>query len=535
VYRCDVNGKLEIDIERVITATQTFRLTQDAPMAATYILALDQGTSSSRAILFDQRGQVVAQAGQPFPQHYPQPSWVEHHPHDIWQSQLAVARQVLSGAGVAPQQVAAIGVTNQRETTLIWDRDTGEPIYPAIVWQCRRTAAWVESLLRQGWEAEIRLRTGLVLDAYFSATKVQWLLDQVPGARSRAERGELAFGTVDTWLLYQLSGGALHCTDVSNASRTMLFNIHTCAWDEEILRALNIPVSLLPEVRDSSGVFGSTVADLFDGTSIPIGGVIGDQQGALFGQACVRPGMVKNTYGTGSFVLMHTGAAPIGPVDGLLTTIAWRLGGETSYALEGSIFVTGATMQWLRDELGLIQTAAESEALAASVPDTGGVYLVPAFTGLGAPHWDMYARGTIVGLTRGTNRAHIVRAALEAMAYQTRDVIDCMTEAAGVTVSLVRVDGGAAVNHMAMQFQSDMLQIPVQRPREVETTALGAAYLAGLAVGYWSDVTEIETNWHLGQEYAPQMSSERCDQLYQGWCEAVRRAGGWASTSAQAM
>ncbi len=452
----------------------------------------------------------------------------------MWQSQLDVARQVLAQAAIAPSQVAGIGVTNQRETTLIWDRVTGEPIYPAIVWQCRRTAGLVESLREQGWEAEVRPRTGLVLDAYFSATKVQWLLDQVPGARARAERGELAFGTVDTWLLYQLSGGALHCTDVSNASRTMLFNIHTCEWDEEILRALNIPPSLLPEVRDSSGVFGATAADLFDNTPIPIGSVIGDQQGALFGQACVRPGMVKNTYGTGSFVLMHTGTAPIGPVDGLLTTIAWRLGGQISYALEGSIFVTGATMQWLRDELGLIQTAAESEALAASVPDTDGVYLVPAFTGLGAPHWDMYARGALVGLTRGANRAHIVRAALEAMAYQTRDVIDCMTEAAGVPVPLMRVDGGAAVNNVARQFQSDILQIPVQRPREVETTALGAAYLAGLAVGYGSDVTEIEANWHLGHEYAPEMSAERCDQLYQGWCEAVRRAGGWSSTSTQA-
>ena len=502
-------------------------------MADTYILALDQGTSSSRAILFDQRGQVAAQVGQPFPQHYPQPGWVEHDPQDIWQSQLSVARQVLTQAGVSPSQVAAIGVTNQRETTLIWDRATGEPLYPAIVWQCRRTAELVETLRQQGLEADIRSRTGLVLDAYFSATKVQWLLDQVPGARGRAERGELAFGTVDAWLLYQLSGGALHCTDVSNASRTMLLNIHTCAWDDDILRALNIPASLLPEVRDSSGIFGHTAADLFDGVSIPIGGVIGDQQGALFGQACVRPGMVKNTYGTGSFVLMHTGTAPIGPVEGLLTTIAWRLGGETSYALEGSIFVTGATMQWLRDELGLIQSAAESEALAASVPDTGGVYLVPAFTGLGAPYWDMYARGAIVGLTRGSNRAHIVRAALEAMAYQTRDVIDGMAQAAGVEAQRLRVDGGAAVNDLAMQFQSDILQLPVQRPEGVETTALGAAYLAGLAVGYWSGVTEIEANWHVGREYAPQMPPERCEQLYQGWREAVRRAGGWATASAQ--
>ncbi len=501
-------------------------------MADTFILALDQGTSSSRAILFDQRSQIVAQASRPFPQHYPQPGWVEHDPGDIWQSQIDVARQVLTEAGITPQQVAGIGITNQRETTLIWDRATGEPIYRAIVWQCRRTAALVEALRDQGLEPEVRQRTGLVLDAYFSATKVQWLLDEVPGARQRAERGELAFGTVDTWLLYNLSDGALHVTDASNAARTMLYNIHTGEWDADMLRALNIPAALLPEVRDSSGVFGTTAAHLFDGATIPIGSLIGDQQGALFGQACVRPGMVKNTYGTGSFVLMNTADQPIGPIDGLLTTVAWRMAGQTHYALEGSIFVTGATMQWLRDELGLIQSAAESESLAASVPDTDGVYLVPAFTGLGAPHWDMYARGTLVGLTRGTNRAHIVRAALEAMAYQTRDVIDCMSQAAGVAVPLVRIDGGAAVNHVAMQFQSDILQIPAQRPREVETTALGAAYLAGLAVGYWRDIAEIESNWHLGHEYAPEMSPERSEQLYKGWCEAVRRAGGWVSAIA---
>ncbi len=497
-------------------------------MATTYILALDQGTSSSRAMLVDAAGRIVAQANQPFPQHYPQPGWVEHDPADIWQSQRSTAQRVLQQAGVAPERVAGIGLTNQRETTLIWDRVSGEPIAPAIVWQCRRTAPLVEALRSQGWEAEIRQRTGLVLDAYFSATKVRWLLDNVPGARQRAARGQLAFGTVDTWLLYQLSGGTLHCTDYSNASRTMLYNIYERCWDTDILHELDIPPSLLPDVRDSSGDFGTTTAALFAGTAIPIGGVIGDQQGALFGQACFQPGMVKNTYGTGSFVLMHIGTQPLGPEHGLLTTIAWGLHGELTYALEGSIFVTGATMQWLRDELQLIDSADESEALAASVPDTGGVYLVPAFTGLGAPHWDMYARGTLVGLTRGTTRAHIVRAALEAMAYQTRDVIERMVEVGHVPLPNLRVDGGAAVNNLAMQFQSDILQVPVQRPQVVETTALGAAYLAGLAVGYWEDIEHIATHWTLEREYTPQIPAERCDHLYHGWQEAVRRARDWA-------
>ena len=493
---------------------------------AMYILALDQGTSSSRAILFDPTGRIVAQVSQPFPQHYPQPGWVEHDPGDIWQSQLTVAQQVLQQAGVTPAQVAGIGLTNQRETTLIWDRESGAPIYPAIVWQCRRTAPLVETLRAQGWEPEIRDRTGLVLDAYFSATKVRWLLDNVPGARQRAQQGQLAFGTVDTWLLYQLSAGGLHCTDYSNAARTMLYNIHRRCWDTDILRELDIPVALLPEVRDCSGDFGSTAAHHFGGTALRIGGVIGDQQGALFGQACFRPGAIKNTYGTGSFVLMHTGERPIGPSHGLLTTIAWGLEGQITYALEGSIFATGAAIQWLRDELQLIRTAAESEALAASVPDTQGVYFVPAFTGLGAPHWDMYARGTLVGITQGTTRAHIVRAALEAMAYQTRDVIERMREAAQVEVSMLRVDGGAAANNLAMQFQSDILQIPVQRPQVVETTALGAAYLAGLAVGYWEDLEQIAANWCLERTYTPQLSVECCEQRYRGWQEAVHRARG---------
>jgi glycerol kinase len=498
-------------------------------MTHTYILALDQGTSSSRAVLFDRTGQAIHQVSQTFPQHYPQPGWVEHDPADLWQSQRLTAHQVLRQAGVQPTQVAALGVTNQRETTLMWDRESGAPIYPAIVWQCRRTAPLVESLRAQGWEAEIHQRTGLVLDAYFSATKVQWLLNNVSGARARALQGKLAFGTVDTWLLYQLSGGTLHCTDYSNAARTMLYNIHTCSWDTEILRALDIPASLLPEVHDSSGVFGTTAAEHFDGVRLTIGGVIGDQQGALFGQACFTPGSVKNTYGTGSFVLMHSGPRPVTAAPDLLCTIAWGLNGCPTYALEGSIFSTGSAIQWLRDELQIIRSAAESEALASSVPDTHGVYFVPAFTGLGAPYWDMYARGLLIGLTRNTSRAHIVRAALEAMAYQTCDVINSMIAAAGVPVSVVRVDGGAAVNDFAMQFQSDMLQVPVQRPQVVETTALGAAYLAGLAVGYWESQDQLAANWCLERTYMPQMSVDHRDRLYRGWQEAARRSRGWAT------
>lgn len=496
---------------------------------ATYILALDQGTSNSRALLFDHDGRVVHQVSQPFPQHYPQPGWVEHDPADLWQTQLSTAQHVLQQSGVQPAQVAALGLTNQRETTLIWERASGAPIYPAIVWQCRRTAPLVETLRAQGWENDIQQRTGLVLDAYFSATKVRWLLDNIPGAQQRAEQGQLAFGTVDTWLLYQLSGGQLHCTDYSNAARTMLYNIHTRQWDSEILRALNIPAALLPEVRDSSGVFGHTAPEHFGGVRLPIARVIGDQQGALFGQACFTPGAVKNTYGTGSFVLMHSGVQPVPASHGLLSTIAWGIGGELTYALEGSIFSPGSSIQWLRDGLQILDNAADSQALAASVPDTQGVYLVPAFTGLGAPHWDRYARGLLIGLTRGTTRAHIVRAALEAMAYQTCDVVAQMVAVAGVPVSVLRVDGGAAVNDLAMQFQSDILQVPVQRPAVVETTALGAAYLAGLAVGSWQSQADIASHWRLEQTYTPQMPVAQRDSLYHGWQEAVRRACGWGT------
>ena len=502
-------------------------------MAEQYLLALDQGTSSSRALLFERSGSVLHQAQQALASHFPQPGWVEQDPAELWQSQLKAARQVLKEAGVSASQIVALGLTNQRETTLIWDRRSGEPIGPAIVWQCRRSAPLVEALRAQGYETDIRQRTGLLLDAYFSATKIRWLLDHVAGARQLANQGRLAFGTVDTWLLYQLSGGRLHCTDASNASRTMLYNIHSCEWDDDILNALDIPAGLLPEVRDSSGDFGATTAACFEGyVGVPIGGVIGDQQGALFGQACFVPGMVKNTYGTGSFVLMHLGNSPGLTQDGLLTTVAWRIGGRTSYALEGSIFMTGATVQWLRDDLQIIDSAAESETLAASVPDTGGVYLVPAFTGLGAPHWDMYSRGLLVGLTRGTKRAHIVRASLEAMAYQTRDVVDRMAAASVAGVSTLRVDGGAAANNLAMQFQSDILQTPVQRPQMVETTAWGAACLAGLAVGYMQDQDELASRWRAEREFSPRMPTARCQTLYSGWQEAVSRAGGWTNALA---
>ena len=491
-------------------------------MAERYILALDQGTSSSRALLFDRNGKVLHQAQQALASHFPQPGWVEQDPADLWQSQIKAARQVMREAGVSAAQTAAIGLTNQRETTLIWDRRSGEPVAPAIVWQCRRSAGLVEELHAQGYEADIRQRTGLVLDAYFSATKIRWLLDHVPGARQRASQGYLAFGTVDTWLLYQLSGGRLHCTDASNASRTMLYNIHTCEWDEDILSALDIPASLLPEVRDSSGDFGTTTPACFDGTgAVPIGGVIGDQQGALFGQACFTPGMVKNTYGTGSFVLMHNGDSPGSAHKGLLTTVAWRIGGLTSYALEGSIFMTGATMQWLRDELQIIENRGESERCSQRGAQA---YLVasPAWA-----HRMGSMRRLLVDLTRHEQKR--TRPGLERMAYQTRDVIDRMAAAAGTSVSILRVDGGAAGNDVAMQFQSDILQIPVQRPQMVETTAWGAAGLAGLAVGFWQDQDELAACRLTEREFTPCMPAGRCGALYGGWQEAVRRAAGWTT------
>jgi glycerol kinase len=492
-----------------------------------YILALDQGTTSSRAIVFDQDGRPVATAQKQYPQIYPQPGWVEHDPMEIWSSQISVAAEAVARAGIHSSDIAAIGVTNQRETTLIWDRKTGQPIHNAIVWQCRRTADRCEQLKAEGHADAIRAKTGLVIDAYFSGTKVAWLLDHVPGSRERAARGELCFGTVDTWLLWNLSGGKLHITDVSNASRTMLFNIHTQQWDADLLRLLNVPGEILPEVKPSSMVYGEADPQYF-GLALPLAGIAGDQQAATFGQTCLTPGMVKNTYGTGCFMLMNTGTRAVESLGGLLTTIGWRIGDETSYALEGSVFIAGAAVQWLRDELGLIKNSAESEILAKSVDDTSGVYVVPAFVGLGAPHWDGYARGAIVGLTRGSNKAHIVRATLESIAYQTRDVVEVMTRDAGLKLEALRVDGGVTANAWLMQFQADILGVPVQVPATAETTALGAAYLAGLAAGYWSSSDQIAAQWQVAQSFEPRMTTDQRDTLYRGWQKAVDRSKAWA-------
>jgi len=494
-----------------------------------YILALDQGTTSSRAILFDAAGRIVAAAQQEFPQLYPQPGWVEHDPEAIWGTQLAAARRALHAAGVPASAVQAVGITNQRETTVVWDRATGQPIYNAIVWQCRRTAALCDQLKAEGFDRVILEKTGLVTDAYFSGTKVAWLLDNVPGARARAERGELAFGTIDSFLVWRLTGGRLHITDVSNASRTMLYDIHKRWWSTTILKRLNIPAAMLPQVVASSEVYGETAAGIFDGTPVRIAGIAGDQQAATFGQACFTPGMAKNTYGTGCFLLLNTGTAPVASQSGLLTTVAWQQQNEPLYyALEGSVFVAGAAVQWLRDALGLIKDAGETEALAQSVPDNAGVYLVPAFVGLGAPYWDAYARGTIVGLTRGSGRAHIARAALEGIAYQTRDVVAAMQRDSGLALHTLRVDGGAARNNFLMQFQADILGVPVQRPAVVETTALGAAYLAGLAVGFWPSRAALADLWTEERTFEPAMDAAARDALYAGWQRAVERARGWA-------
>jgi len=471
----------------------------------------------------------VAIAAEPFPQSYPQPGWVEHDPEAIWQSQLAAAQRVLAEQGVTGDDLLALGITNQRETTLLWDRRTGEPIAPAIVWQDRRTAADCEALRAAGRTAELRRRTGLVPDPYFSATKVAWLLTHLPGARARAEAGELAFGTVDSYLLWRLTGGRVHATDVSNASRTLLWNLVENEWDPELLAWFGVPAAILPEVRPSAGGFGEADPRWF-GRAIPITGVAGDQQAALFGQACLRPGMAKNTYGTGCFLLQHTGATPRDSAHGLLATAAWRLGDRTEYALEGSVFVAGAVVQWLRDELGLIATAAETASLAAQVEDTGGVFLVPAFTGLGAPHWDPRARGTIVGLTRGTTRAHLVRAALEAIALQTADVVAAMTADAGTPLPSLRVDGGAAANDLLMQLQADLLGVPVERADDRETTALGAAWLAGVGAGVWRDAAELADHWRADRVFEPQWSADRREQLRAGWARAVERAREWART-----
>lgn len=492
-----------------------------------YILALDQGTTSSRAIVFNHQGRVVGSANQEFRQIYPQPAWVEHNPEDIWSTQLAVAQEVLKDLGLSAANIAAIGITNQRETTLAWEKATGKPVMNAIVWQDRRTASICDQLKADGWEPKIRAKTGLVIDAYFSGTKIKWMLDNIPGLRARAERGEILFGNVDTYLIWRLTSGRVHVTDYSNASRTMLFNIHSLSWDEEILRKFGIPFEMLPLPSQSSEVYGHTAPELFGGP-IPIAGDAGDQQAATFGQACFEPGMAKNTYGTGSFLLMNTGEKAEVSKSGLLTTVGWGLNGKVTYCLEGSIFITGAAVQWLRDSLKIINTASEAEELASSVDDTGGVYVVPAFVGLGAPYWDQYARGTIVGLTRGAGRAELTRAVLEATCYQTRDVVTAMETDSGIPLKGLRVDGGMVVNNWLMQFQSDVLDVRVQRPVVSETTALGAAYLAGLAVGYWSNLDDVARNWAVDRVFMPTMDTARRERLYRGWQRAVERSRSWA-------
>jgi glycerol kinase len=492
-----------------------------------YVLALDQGTTSSRAIVFDRSGTAVSVAQREFPQIFPSPGHVEHDPEAIWQSQIDTAREAISRAGITPAELAAIGVTNQRETTVLWERDSGRPIGNAIVWQSRITAPICDRLKAAGHEPLFKERTGLVVDAYFSGTKIKHILDSTDGLRARAARGEVLFGTIDSFLIWRLTRGARHITDVTNASRTLLFNIHTMEWDDELLRILDIPRAMLPEVRSSSEIYGATDAGIF-GTAVPIAGIAGDQQAALFGQACFEPGSAKNTYGTGCFMLLNTGEFPVPSQKGLLTTVAWQLGGKTTYALEGAVFVAGAAVQWIRDGLKAIQSSAEVEALMQQVPDTDGVYLVPAFVGLGAPYWDPRARGIIVGLTRNSSIAHVARAAVDAMAYQTRDVLQVMQEEANLALTTLKVDGGAAANAMLLQFQADLLGVPVRRPVVAETTALGAAYLAGLAVGYWDGLDDVRRNWALDREFAPERSRVEMDHLYAGWTKAVSRSLAWA-------
>ena len=493
---------------------------------AQYIMALDAGTTSNRCILFDQEGRVRAAAQKEFPQIFPKPGWVEHDAREIWATQLGVAVEAMGKIGATAADIAAIGITNQRETTVVWDRATGEPVYNAIVWQCRRTSAYCDELKARGYAEAIRRKTGLVVDAYFSGPKIRWILDNVPGARRRAEAGELLFGTVETWLIWLLTGGRVHVTDYSNASRTMLFNINTLDWDEELLDLMDIPRSMLPTPVPSSQVYGETDPGFF-GRSIPIAGAAGDQQAALFGQACFTPGQAKHTYGTGCFLLMNTGDKPGFSSSGLVTTVAWGLGNRVSYALEGSIFVAGAAIQWLRDEMRLIDSAADSEYHAGKVADTAGCYVVPAFTGLGAPYWDQYARGAIVGLTRGVNKNHIIRATLESIAYQVSDVLEAMRADSGIALTSLKVDGGASSNNVLMQLQADILQVTVHRPVCVETTALGAAYLAGLAVDYWSSQEEIARNWAVDRTFLPAITTQERDKKLQGWKRAVTRAFDW--------
>lgn len=494
---------------------------------AKYVMALDAGTTSNRCILFDEKGTIRSMAQKEFTQYFPKPGWVEHDAGEIWSSQLGVAVEAMQKIGADASDIAAIGITNQRETAIVWDRATGEPVCHAIVWQCRRTSEYCDELKSQGWTEKIRQKTGLIIDAYFSATKVKWILDHVEGARERARRGELLFGTVETWLIWKLTKGAVHVTDYSNASRTMLFNIRTLDWDQEILDLLDIPREMLPKPMPSSCIYGMTDPG-FLGGAIPIAGAAGDQQAALFGQTCFQAGEAKNTYGTGCFLLMNTGEEPVFSENGLVTTIAWGMDGKVNYALEGSIFVAGAAIQWLRDELRLIDSSADSEYMAQKVKDTGGCYVVPAFTGLGAPHWDQYARGTIVGLTRGVNKCHIIRATLESIAYQVCDVLTAMEADSGIALSSLKVDGGASANNFLMQVQADMIDAPVNRPCCVETTAMGAAYLAGLAVRYWKDKEDVKKNWAVDQTFYPRMRAEERAERLKGWKKAVTYAFGWA-------
>ena len=496
-----------------------------------HILALDQGTTSSRAILFNRAGEIVSRAQHPFRQIYPQPGWVEHDPLEIWATEKRALAEVVGAAHIDPKRIAALGITNQRETTILWDRSTGQPVCNAIGWQCRRTAPLCDTLKADGLGPLVAERTGLLIDAYFSGTKIRWLLDHVPGARERAERGELCAGTVDSWLIWNLTGGAAHVTDYSNASRTMLFNIHTLQWDEALCRALGIPASLLPEPLPNCHLYGRVAPDipgLEDLAGIPICGSAGDQPAALFGQACFTPGQAKNTYGTGCFTLMNVGGEPVASQSGLVTSVAWSLGGETTYALEGSVFVAGAGIQWLRDSMRMLKTSAQSQEYAEHVPDTAGVYIVPAFAGMGAPYWDQYARGTIVGITRGCTKEHFIRATLESIAYQTADVLEAMEKDSGIDLKSLKVDGGASANDFLMQFQADIVNTQVRRPACIETTALGAAYLAGLAVGYWKNRDEIRENWQIGAAFAPQMEETQRRQLLKGWHRAVKCALAWA-------
>ena len=497
-------------------------------MEKKYIIALDQGTTSSRAILFDKCGNIVSSAQKEFTQIYPKAGWVEHNPMEIWGSQSGVLREVLETTSVRPDEIAAIGITNQRETTVVWDKNTGKPVYNAIVWQCRRTASICDDLKKKGLEESIKSKTGLMIDAYFSATKVKWILDNIEGAREKAENGDLLFGTIDTWLIWNLTRGKVHVTDYSNAARTMLYNIKELKWDEDILKELDIPLCMLPEVKPSSEIYGYTDEEMLAGAKIPIAGCAGDQQAALFGQTCFEEGSVKNTYGTGCFLLMNTGSKPVESKNGLLTTIAWGVDGKVEYALEGSIFVGGASIQWLRDELRLIYDSGQSEYYANQVEDTNGVYVVPAFTGLGAPYWDMYARGAIFGLTRGAKRGHIVRATLESIAYQTKDVLNAMQEDSKMKLKMLRVDGGASANDFLMKFQADILNVNIDRPKVIETTALGAAYLAGLAVGFYKNKEEIRERYTIEKEFIASMDDRKRNLLYKGWKRAVERSLLWA-------